>query len=263
MKLLLASKPIFNLLITNNLNLNPFSQEENIQILNRKNELIELIEKKEKSTNIEIIYKLQIMDIFSKFILIELNKKEENNNQFDIFKIFFNDVLNNNDLIEENKNLRYLFKVEYIKIYIYLMSEFLIENDNNNIEDNEINNFIEFINDENNINKDKDNQIKIYLIKCIKHRLNNSFSNLEKYKGPINWIKKFIETQKSTLLYLPMNMLYINFIDKYNTIKEQYNQYLKNKNDDTFIYNKEDCYVFTHYFYNEKASFLLKNKKKI
>ena len=262
MKLLLASKPIFNLLITNNLNLNPFSQEENIQILNRKNELIDLIEKKEKSTNIEIIYKLQIMDIFSKFILIELNKKEENNNQFDIFKIFFNDVLNNNDLIEENKNLRYLFKVEYIKIYIYLMSEFLIENDNNNIEDNEINNFIEFINDENNINKDKDNQIKIYLIKCIKHRLNNSFSNLEKYKGPINWIKKFIEAQKSTLLYLPMNMLYINFIDKYNTIKEQYNQYLKNKNDDTFIYNKEDCYVFTHYFYNEKASFLLKNKKK-
>ena len=259
MKLVVASKLIFNSLITNNLNLNLFSQDEEIQILNRKNELIDFIENIETSTNIKIVYKLQIMDIFSKFILIEL-KYNEDINQFGIFKKFFNDILNNNDLIEDNKNLKYLFKVEYIKVYIYLMSEFIFEN--NNRDDNDIKNFIEFIKEENNFNKDKDNQIKIYLIKCIKHRLNNSFSNLENYNGPINWIKKFIETQKSKLLYIPMNMLYINFQEKYNKIKDEYNQYLKNNNEDMFIKDKEDCYIFTHYFYNEKASFLLKNKSR-
>ena len=51
---------------------------------------------------------------------------------------------------------------------------------NNFLELTQINSFenlniLNFINDENNIKEDKENQIKIYLIKYIKHRLNNSF----------------------------------------------------------------------------------------
>ncbi len=259
-EILLYSKQIFNLIFTNFLHLNPFQIEdedeiENIEILNVKNELIDFIESMNKSKNSEIIYNLIVMDIFSKFILQEFFNS--NNFHFIIFKKFVDDIIQNEDSFEENKKLRYLFKIEYIKIYLFY--SFCDPYKSKEMEEN---NLIEYLNqNEKNLTK----EIKVYLIKCIKFNLNDLFSNLENYNGPIKWVKSFIETEKSPLLYIPMKMIYINFEQKYNKIKENYYKifYLKKKIDDEFLKDKEDCYCFTHFFYNEKASFILfKNNNK-
>ena len=249
--LLINSKGIFNLVLSDFVNFNPFNEDDYVISSNEKQRTyIEKIEKEEKSNNSEIIYRLLIMDIFSKFILnLFFNNKEE---RFNVLKQFIEEI---NSIKKEEKDLYYYYKIEYIKIYFFFISKKII--DNKYLEKEEIRNFIQFVN-----NNNLKEEVKIYLIKCIKFRLNDSFSNLENYKGPINWVKNFIENQKSKYLYLPMKTIYINFEEKYQIMEKIFREYETNKNSNLeFLNDDEDNFAFAHYFYNEKACFLFKNKE--
>ena len=246
--LLLFSKQVFNLIFKESSG-NYYEDDYNIEdiILNDENQLLEYIEKKLNSMNSDLknIFNVLFMDITSKFILKDFNL---NYDSLELVKKYIKNIYKNEDQRENYKHLRYLIKIEYIKIFFFFIS--------NNTLNNEIKkDFSDFINNNENM---LNFEMKLYLIKCIKFSLNDSFSNLENYNGPINLVKNIIEKKKYNSLYLPLKMNYIFDKIKYTQIKIYFNNkdYKKNHH----IKNKKDYFCLIQYFLFEKVSYILKNK---
>ena len=251
-ELLLSSKNIFQLIFIKSLVLNSLNNNDSIGsinddniILGEKDDLLEYIEKEANTDIKKLIYHLIFMDIVSKFIL----KHFDISSSFDIFEEYFKEICNEeDDTNENNKDLRKLFKIEYIKIYFFFISDYVLKDDDNEIK----NNFIKLMNE--NIINDK---FKLYFMKCIKFRLNNSFSNIKNQNININWIHFIEENTDKKMLYSPIKIFYVIDQEKYNNIANNKRLFeLKQPFQD-----KTDKFSFIQFFLFEKVSLLLSKQK--
>ena len=186
-----------------------------------------------------------IMNIFERKIIKYYELIEDNINRtniifdksFDMFKEAI-DILNSisqskNKNNEENMNLVKLYSIVYVKLYLYHLTNFIV----NNFE--QMKDIKEIINHINNLsNKAFSKVIKIYILKLIFNLKNNDFEEFKKFefdKHGLKFYEEFKEGNKNnsllTFFFLPSEPT------EYKNYQEILNAYIK---DTHFNNNKKE-----------------------
>ena len=144
------------------------------------------------------------------------------------FSIFKDAIKVLDDITTQNKekyNLVKLYSIIYVKLYLYYMTNFLINNYhemNNSFYD-----VIKYINEIG--NKAFSKIIKIYMIKLIYNFKNNKYKELKNFefeKRGINFYKEFEDLSKNEEIVLEYNFLpsKLNELEKYKEILQAYKE---------------------------------------
>ena len=155
-----------------------------------------------------------------------------------------------------------IYKISYVKIFIYYISEIYSSKELYNQFNDRIN-FIDLIKNTNN-----NDSFEIYFIKCLKFFNDNSFSNFVfnhdfdyfKYFGLKHIKIKYFEKEKTNeYFYHPLEVIYINDLPSYLKLKELYNNNLEEDIVKKMIGVKGEMFFFDFIFNDLLCFFFNKN----
>ena len=213
------------------------------------------------------IFNIILLNIFNEKILYQFHDFSVDNiqNYFEKFNLFIESLIYNLDEEKDDKtenqvkNYEFIkiYKISYVKIFIYYISEIYSSKELYNQFNDRIN-FIDLIKNTNNYDS-----FEIYFIKCLKFFNDNSFSNFVfnngfdyfEYFGLENIKIKYFEKEKTNeYFYHPLEVIYINDLPSYLKLKELYNNNLEEDIVKKMIEVKDEMFFFD-FIFNELLCF--------